>query len=318
MLSFPRLRRGKDNRQLYLVPDITSFFWCISGITTKKNADIFIDGRAYLWYNSNEKTERSFLMILYYSASGNTEHIARILAKKLDDECLDLRERIRSHDYTEVISQKPFVICAPVYVSEMPRFQRDYIKRLPFRGSREVYYVFTCGVKEGIAGALAETITVRKDMVYMGHTGIAMPSNYIVSNMFPAPTHDKCVQLIRDAEKKAEETAETIKNGGRLVSYKVDPISKALTIPLNAFWSKFMQPTKKFFTTDKCVGCGKCSKICPLNNIHMENKRPVWEAPCAHCMACISNCPAEAIEYSDITQKKEKYHISKYLDKTGG
>ena len=25
MLSFPRRRRGKDNRQLYLVPDITSF-----------------------------------------------------------------------------------------------------------------------------------------------------------------------------------------------------------------------------------------------------------------------------------------------------
>ena len=27
MLSFPRRRRGKDNRQLYLVPDITSFIW---------------------------------------------------------------------------------------------------------------------------------------------------------------------------------------------------------------------------------------------------------------------------------------------------
>ena len=25
MLSFPRLRRGKDNRQLYSIPDITSF-----------------------------------------------------------------------------------------------------------------------------------------------------------------------------------------------------------------------------------------------------------------------------------------------------
>ena len=32
-------------------------------------------------------------------------------------------------------------------------------------------------------------------------------------------------------------------------------------------------------------------------------------------MACIGNCPFEAIEYGDITQNKVKYNIKKYLDK---
>ena len=54
-------------------------------------------------------------MILYYSASGNTGYIARLLAKKLDDECIDLLERIRTNDLTKVCSKKPFIICTPVW-----------------------------------------------------------------------------------------------------------------------------------------------------------------------------------------------------------
>ena len=34
-------------------------------------------------------------MILYYSATGNTKFIATELAKKLDDQCIDLLGRIR-------------------------------------------------------------------------------------------------------------------------------------------------------------------------------------------------------------------------------
>ena len=36
---------------------------------------------------------------------------------------------------------------------------------------------------------------------------------------------------------------------------------------------------------------------CPLNNIRLENGKPVWGKHCTHCMACICDCPKEAIEY---------------------
>ena len=35
----------------------------------------------------------------------------------------------------------------------------------------------------------------------------------------------------------------------------------------------------------------------PLNNIRLENGKPVWGKHCTHCMACICDCPKEAIEY---------------------
>lgn len=252
-------------------------------------------------------------MVLYFSASGNTEYIAKLIAKALDDECVNLLERIKKQDYTRVCSKKPFVICTPVYVCEMPRFVRDYIKRLPFRGNRNVYYVFTSGGYAGISGALARKLTLRKKMIYNGHAELKMPSNHIVSDAYPPTEPDDCRRRIKTATRAVREITETIKNGGKLRARHIFLFEKALALPVNVIWTKYKQPSKDFFTTDKCVGCGKCSRLCPINNIHLENKRPVWEKPCAHCMACILNCPFEAIEYADITQKKDKYNIKKYV-----
>jgi flavodoxin len=53
-------------------------------------------------------------MVLYFSATGNTKYIAEELARILDDNVLDLREKIRRKDYTPILSKKPFVICSPV------------------------------------------------------------------------------------------------------------------------------------------------------------------------------------------------------------
>ena len=60
---------------------------------------------------------------------------------------------------------------------------------------------------------------------------------------------------------------------------------------------------------DKCVGCGKCAKMCPLNNIELKNSKPVWGKNCTHCMACICLCPTEAIEYGKKSVGKPRYHL---------
>ncbi len=254
-------------------------------------------------------------MVLYYSASGNTEYIARSLAKELNDDCTDLLERIKRQDRSRVFSKKPFVICLPVYVCEMPRFAADYLKRLPLRGNRRVYFVFTSGGYAGISGYLAKKITSRKKLLYMGHAEFKMPTNHIVSNAYPPTEHDECIRRISEAEKQVKQVAKDIRHGRRLRSRYVFLFEKLIALPFNAYWVRYKQPSKDFYTTDKCIGCGKCSRICPINNIHMENKRPVWEGPCAHCMGCILNCPFEAIEYGNITQNKEKYNIRKYIKK---
>ena len=74
------------------------------------------------------------------------------------------------------------------------------------------------------------------------------------------------------------------------------------------FYSLFVK-ADAFNVDGKCIGCGKCEKICPLNNIKIQNGKPVWGKECTHCMACICHCPTEAIEYGKKSIGKPRYHI---------
>ena len=49
----------------------------------------------------------------------------------------------------------------------------------------------------------------------------------------------------------------------------------------------------------KCIGCTKCTQVCPGTLIKMENKKAVIKYPknCWGCVSCVKECPVEAIEF---------------------
>ena len=138
-------------------------------------------------------------MGLFFSATGNTEFIARQLALKLGDECLNLLDRVKKNDHTVIHSEKPFIICAPVYVCEMPRFLAKYLKEQTFTGSRDVYFVFTSGGYAGISGILAKGIVKKKKMNYLGHAEFKMPRNYVANDHYPMLPFDQIIGIIGEA-----------------------------------------------------------------------------------------------------------------------
>ena len=251
-------------------------------------------------------------MVLYFSATGNTAFIAKELALRLNDECVNLLDRVKAQDYTPLHSEKPFIICAPVYVCEMPRFLSKYLKKLPFTGSKDVYFIFTSGGYCGISGVLAKSMFKKKNMIYHGHAEFKMPRNYVANDAYPMLEAEEIESRISASYERIPSVADRIRNGQKLTARHVFLFETLITVPFNPVWCKLKLTAKDFHATDACVGCGKCAKLCPLNNISLENKLPVWGNRCTHCMACIGNCPKEAIEYGTITQSKEKYNFGKY------
>ena len=55
--------------------------------------------------------------------------------------------------------------------------------------------------------------------------------------------------------------------------------------------------------TDACVGCGTCTKVCPMSCIHLEDRKPAYDyTDCANCMACIQACPTKAIQFVTVKE----------------
>ncbi len=69
---------------------------------------------------------------------------------------------------------------------------------------------------------------------------------------------------------------------------------------------------------NKCIGCGKCSKICPGNLIELREAVAIIKNPldCWGCTACLKECNHGAIEFflNDDMGGKGGYMITKIED----
>ena len=90
-----------------------------------------------------------------------------------------------------------------------------------------------------------------------------MPSNHVVSKKHEPKTPEECIRLIKEATAEAGRIGEEISHGCTLKSRHVLMVEKAVALPFAMMRSK--QSTKGFHATDKCLACGKCTKVCPMN-----------------------------------------------------
>ena len=194
----------------------------------------------------------------------------------------------------------------------MPRFLSKYLREQTFTGSRQVYCVFTSGGYCGISGPYAKKIFLKKKMDWRGHAEVTMPRNYVATNAYSMLEPHEAEARIRSALPHLNSIAAEIRSGSELSARHVQLWESIVTLPFNPVWCKFKLTAKDFYSTEQCISCGKCVKLCPLNNITLNEGRPLWGNQCTHCMACIGNCPTQAIEYGTVTQGKEPYNFGKY------
>jgi len=64
---------------------------------------------------------------------------------------------------------------------------------------------------------------------------------------------------------------------------------------------------RNFQCKEECNGCGICARVCPVGNIEMIDKKPVWQHHCESCYACFQWCPKDAI-HGDIVEYEKRYH----------
>ena len=248
-------------------------------------------------------------MILYFSGTGNSRYVARKIAKELNDELISLNQLIKEEKADELISKdKPFIFVCPTYAWRLPIVVTDFIRKIKFSGNNKVYFIMTCGGDTAKAVNYIQKLCKYKEWQLKGMAEIKMPENYIA--LFPIPDKETSKQIIKEADKQISKIISDINDENEFKT--ITPSGLCGTIKsgiTNVAFYKLFVHAKGFHYTNKCISCGKCVALCPLNNINLKNQKPVWGNNCTHCMACICGCHTQAIEYKNNTQNKERYYL---------
>ena len=245
-------------------------------------------------------------MILYFTGTGNSRRVALVLAREIGDQAVDIAPLIKKGEKGVFSSERPYVIVAPTHAYYIPHVVEDFFNEATLQGNSKVYFLLSCGStcsKPGVVRKL-RPLCLKKGMELMGVEQIVMPENYIT--LFSAPSESDAIKIIEGGEKKVRELAPKIGSGEKIY-LKSHPTF--LTNVVNPLFCKNKLTDKPYYTTDACIGCGKCAAVCPVNDIVMQEKKPVWQGKCIQCMACISQCPTQAIEYGKRAQGKRRYYL---------
>ena len=102
-------------------------------------------------------------------AAGGTAADKRVTDQRAADQVTtDLFTRIRDKDHTPMHSDSPWIVVTPTYAWRIPRILEDWLKNTELKGSRDIYFVMTCGDGIGNAGQYAARLCREKSMRYMG------------------------------------------------------------------------------------------------------------------------------------------------------
>ena len=246
-------------------------------------------------------------MVLYFTGTGNSRHIAERIAHALGDELVSLNDRIKANNTLPLAVSDRLVLVTPTYAWRIPRIVRDHLLKTELLGAREVWFVMDCGSEIGNAAKYNRALCREKGLTYMGTTQIVMPENFIA--MFNAPEAEEARRIVARAEPVIDRAIAVIRTGQMFEPPRKNLYDCIASSAVNPIFYPLFVKAKRFTASDACVGCGKCAALCPLNNITMQSRRPVWGSDCTQCMACICCCPTEAIEYGKKSIGKPRYHF---------
>lgn len=244
-------------------------------------------------------------IIYYYSGTGNSLWVARLLAAELGEtKLISMAHMEEQHlaSETEVVG-----MVFPVHIWGVPKMVLDTLKKLDQDPNR---YFFAAAVN---AGQVSRTLLQLK--ACLRSCGIklsagfdfVLPSNYIPWGG-PGPIEEQRERFVQ-AKEKAISVSKII------ARRESAPIEKGplwqrviFTLIYNLSFNSIAKSDRNFWADEKCNSCNICAQICPVKNVEIKEGKPAWQNHCEQCLACLQWCPKKAIQYGKKTGNYERYH----------
>lgn len=241
-------------------------------------------------------------MIFYFSGTGNSKHVAEQIAFSLHEEisvipCADIEEVYES-----------IGLVFPVYAWGIPMIVDDFIRKLKSTKIANLWVVLTCGDDIGFADKIVRN-SLKKNAGKEVNSifSVGMPNTYVCLPGFDIDSEKLANEKIKETDDRLPAIIDIIKRKEDVVDVYRGAFPFTKTYILRPLFNAFLVTDKYFKTNESCTACGKCVRICPLNNIeinHTTDSSPRWKGNCTGCLRCYHSCPQHAIHFGTMTTNK--------------
>ncbi|MDE6338864.1 MAG: EFR1 family ferrodoxin [Muribaculaceae bacterium] len=254
-------------------------------------------------------------MIYYFSGTGNSRYSAEYLGNLLEDRVENICKISASE--IKLLNERWIGFVFPVYswgvppivekfISDLSQSSVDYLSQ----DKVPIWMVATCGDDTGYTHKMLDKILGRRNLKLKGIWNVIMPNIYVLLPGFDVDSDAVRIKKIREIDKSLDVIAGKILRNEWEVSIKTGSFPWLKTAVVYPLFMKWGININKWHVTDKCTGCGLCAKACPVNNITIQEGRPIWGSNCLSCVSCYHECPHHAVEYGKITKLKGQYKRS--------
>lgn len=269
-------------------------------------------------------------MIFYLSCTGNSRWAASKLAAATREQLVFIADYMRNGNNAKDLS-KPFILkegerlgfVFPVHGWKVPKLVRSFLEKAIIKSSSGehpyTYAVCTAGDNIGLtmeeldkclsANDSLKALDIEKtDASY----SLIMPESYVGLPFMDVDPKDREIRKKNESAKRLEIICEEVfdkkQDVQRLDTGNFPWINSKI---IGNFFEKYLITDKRFHVeSDRCVKCGICANVCPVDNIiGGKGLQPIWRHndSCLTCFACYHHCPHHAIEFGKQTQKKGQY-----------
>lgn len=224
-------------------------------------------------------------MLFYFTGTGNSLYVAR----QFDENPISIPQVMKQEELNfedEVIG-----VVWPVYAGEPPHMVLEFLKKATFK-TNYFYMILTYG-KDATDSpeyieALSHEFGLKIDYI---HT-VYMVDNYL-------PSFDMLEQMAMEKTTEADikQALEDVRNRKKEIP-QADQAAKDFHDKAAKIFAENpgLINGEQITVTEKCIGCGICTKVCPVGNFYIEVKKAKRkQKTCEFCLACAHNCPQMAI-----------------------